>query len=293
MAGTTSPRQDPLAQFARDPLSGPAGLDADRGDPAKETVMLQRWIAVVLPLIGLSSSWAAEPADPSRVTVLVEDANPPWSRADGSGYANEVVVAAYKQIGVAAKVAVVPYARCKKAVIEGTGVACVTMTWLPEFEGLVRFASEPLTRVSSDVFENVGKPLPRPWPGACKLPPGLVVGVVHGYEYPPETMALAPGSAFAMADSDLINLNKLSRGRLDAAVIITNDLQPRHVKAIESNTQPKVRFAFNCGIETGFIGFSVKHPQGAWALGAYESGYQQIKHNGVLEKIDERWGRKH
>ena len=47
--------------------------------------------------------------------------------------------------------------------------AYVTMTWLPEFEGLVKFASRPLTQVNADIFENINQPLPKPEDGKCRL----------------------------------------------------------------------------------------------------------------------------
>jgi hypothetical protein len=53
------------------------------------------------------------------LTIMVEDAAAPWSRSDGTGYANDVVVAAFKEMGVEIQLRVVPYSRCKYLVLSG------------------------------------------------------------------------------------------------------------------------------------------------------------------------------
>ncbi len=227
---------------------------------------------------------------PRAVDVMVESDAPPWSKADGTGYANDIVVAAFREMGVKVNLQVVPYARCKAKVLSGAVPACFNMGWLPEFKGVLKFSSAPLVQVNADVFENISKPLPKPVNGKCRLPAGMVVGIAHGYEYPPETSALAAAHvAFDEAPSDENNLKKLASGRFDAAIIMTNDLQPKDSKPRATNTEKQVRFAFNCGIQTGAIGFSLKHPQGMEIYHLYEDGYKRIKHNGTLRDIRERW----
>src|SRR6185369_12478061 len=45
--------------------------------------------------------------------IAVEDDAGPWSQHDGTGFANDVVRAAFKATGVEVELLVVPYARCK------------------------------------------------------------------------------------------------------------------------------------------------------------------------------------
>ena len=240
--------------------------------------------ALALPVLAHRAS-----AD-ETIDIMVEDAAPPWSNADGTGYANDVVVAAFKEMGVKVKLLVVPYSRCKKMALSGDTPACFSMTWLPEFKDLIELSPEPLIKLNADVFENVEKPVPKSESGGCALPRGAVAGTVVEYEYPVETMALrAAGVEFETARSDLQSLKKLALRRIDAAIIITNDLEPTDRKAIESGTEKSVRFAFNCGIETGSIGFSLKHPRGSWAYETYESGRKRIEQNGVLKQIGTLW----
>jgi ABC-type amino acid transport substrate-binding protein len=185
---------------------------------------------------------------------------------------------------------VVPYARCKHAVLHGIVPACVSMSWVPEFAGRVELASAPLIVLNVDVFENASNPLPRPRDGRCSLPPGARAGVVRKYEYPAEAAAVVrQGAIVTETDSDYHSLKMLAAGRLDAAIVMTNDLEPRNQKVVEAGAQGKVRWAFGCGHQTGTIGFSLKHLQGRAARAAYEAGYERIRANGKLREIAARW----
>jgi len=113
---------------------------------------------------------------------------------------------------------------------------------------------------------------------------------VNEYEYPPETMALnLEGVKFFKTRSDTQSLQMLARSRLNAAIVITNDMQPRNQKARDAKIENKVQFAFNCGHETGSIGFSLKHEDGLWAYKTYEEGYSRIKKRGELKRIGAKW----
>lgn len=238
----------------------------------------------------LAAGSAVAQALPQTLTILVEDAADPWSKSDGTGYSNDVVVAAFKAIGIEARLKVVPYARCKHQVLNGDVVACFNMTWQPELEGKVRLAEQPIYRVNNDVFESLDAPLPKPADGQCSLPPGTLLGITRDYEYSPQVVALeTAGTTFESAQSDLQSLKKLAAHRIQAALVITNDLQDKMQRVVQAGTQKAVRFAFNCGTTTGTLGFSLAHPDGLRALHAYEEGYRQIQANGVLQQIHARW----
>lgn len=235
------------------------------------------------------SAVAAEESHETMI-IMVENAAAPWSEHDGTGYANDVVVASFKEMAVEVQLKVVPYARCKYMVLNGTSVACFNMSWLPEFEGKIKLASPPIYTVNNDVFEPIKAPLPKSRKGECTLPPGTVMGTVRGYEYSPQATALqSTGVVFEAVDSDMQNLKKLAARRLSAALIVTNDLEAKTQKAKQSGTENAVQFAFNCGVETSTIGFSLTHPDGLRALKMYEEGYRRIENNGVLKQIHKHW----
>ncbi|WP_212626254.1 transporter substrate-binding domain-containing protein [Pseudomonas sp. PP3] len=239
---------------------------------------------LLLALCTLSATASAE-----TLTISVEDAAPPWSIRDGTGFANDVVIAAFKEMSVSVQLNVMPYARCKYMALNGTTVACFNMSGVPEFEGKIRLASLPIYSASNDIFERIDDPLPKPPDGKCTLPPGSV-GISRAYEYSSEATALQSSNVvFESAASDVQNLEKLAAGRLKAALIITSQWQDRSEKARRSGTETAVRFSFNCGRTNVGIGFSLAHPDGLRALEMYDEGYRRIQANGVLEQIYHRW----
>ncbi|MFJ2689203.1 substrate-binding periplasmic protein [Pseudomonas sp. NPDC087336] len=224
------------------------------------------------------------------LTIMVEDAAAPWSKSDGTGYANDVVIAAFKEMAVAVQLKVVPYSRCKYMVLNGQVAACFNMSWQPEFEGKIKLAAQPIFKVSNDVFEHISAPLPKPPDGKCVLPPGTVVGITRDYEYSAQVTALqTSGVVFENSLSDLTSLQKLAARRFQAVLVMSNDLEARNQRAIQSGTEDLVRFAFNCGMLDSTIGFSLAHPDGLRALEIYDEGYRRIEANGALKDIHTRW----
>jgi hypothetical protein len=118
--------------------------------------------------------------------IYVENAADPFSRPDGTGYANDVVRAAFEAVGVRVNFKVVPYSRCKYMVLSGKTVACVSMSWDPSFAGKVKFADTPLINVTPVYYENRSRPLAAR--SEAELGKGIVVGTIRGYEYPKTVM---------------------------------------------------------------------------------------------------------
>lgn len=245
-------------------------------------------LACALQALAASSNVAE--AIHETLTIMVEDAAAPWSKSDGTGYANDVVVAAFKAMGVEARLRVVPYSRCKYMVLNGHVAACFNMSWQPGFEGKIKLAARPIFNVSNDVFEPVDSPLPKPPEGQCALPAGTVLGITRDYEYSDQVMALKnSGVVFENSLSDSTGLQKLAARRFQAALVMSNDVEARDQKARQSGTENTVRFAFNCGVVNSTIGFSVTHPDGLRALELYNEGYRRIEAQGVLNDIHRRW----
>jgi hypothetical protein len=116
------------------------------------------------------------------LVIAAEDDAAPWSATDGTGYANEVVIAAFKAVGVNVDLRVVPYARCKRMAMNGEVAGCLSMSPSSEFNGLIDLSTHPLFTCYAGYFYNVSRP-----PSVRRqedLRPKTVVGTVIGYEYP-------------------------------------------------------------------------------------------------------------
>lgn len=227
------------------------------------------------------------PAHGAPVRILVEDAASPWSNSAGDGYANDLVRAAFAAAGVAAELVVVPYARCKALVMKADAVACFSMSAAPELDQLVRFAAKPLFSVTPRFYFNVRQPLAAR--SVADLTAGTRVGIVHGYEYPPFLNQLAQrGIILESARSDVANLQKLAAGRLDAALVLTDEMRSEELIQRQAGVGD-VRFGFASAAMGSYIGFSARHRDGEVQRRLFNKGFQVISANGVRQAIEAKW----
>ena len=122
------------------------------------------------------------------------------------------------------------------------------------------------------------------------LPKGAIVGIVNEYEYPDAVYALRRnGITLQSAPDDATNLRLLARGRIDAAVVMTNELVAQNQKAVEAGVGANVRYAFRLGLENAHVGFSRKHPMGASARRSFNEGYKRILADGTVDALKRKW----
>jgi ABC-type amino acid transport substrate-binding protein len=234
------------------------------------------WLCVLLAL----------PCPASALTIMAEDAAQPFSGPDGTGYANDVVKAAFHAVGADLTIDVVPYARCKRAVETGGTAACFSMSWYPGVEKLVAFSKSPVFQVYADVYVNRSSSLKR----LADIRSRMVVGTINEYEYPASIDRLgAAGVVLQPASNDTANLKMLALGRIDAAVVMTNDLMSGGQKVAEAGAINDVRYAFRAGIQISYVGFSRKNPQGERARLEFDEGIRRIAANGTLAAIKHKW----
>lgn len=227
-------------------------------------------------------------AQPDHLRILVEDAAEPFSNPDGSGYANDIVRAAFAAVGVKAELVVVPYARCKALVLAGVEVACFSMSHEPGLEGTIQFAQQPLFSVTPVYFQNRRRLLPAR--REEELGRGAEIGVVNGYEYP-ESVAQARdrGATLVAARSDQINLKKLAAGRIDAALVMDSVLHSASRQLQQAGVADAVVATFSSSRLDSYIGFSTRHPRGELALAEFNRGYALIMAGGQQRKIADKW----
>jgi len=242
----------------------------------------------VVSLVVLLHPYSAA-AQNNSVIIAVEDEAAPWSRADGSGFANDVVIAAFKAVGIAVELKVVPYARCKRMAINGEVPACFSMSPSAEFSGLIELSSRPLFSVSSGYFYNVNKP-PRV-KRQERLSPKTVVGTVIGYEYPAAFEKLKQQGMVVVEESpsEDMNLRKLAAGRIDLALLNYNEMKPPDSLIQRAGVTGQVKTTFPAGIMNSYIGFSIRHSQGRWAREQFNKGFAAIMANGTLRRIRATW----
>ena len=113
-------------------------------------------------LLFILVSFFCEPAvgQDSPLLIAVEDDADPWSLKDGTGYANDVVTAAFKAVTIDVQLRVMPYARCKRMAVNGEVVACFSTSPSPELDGVIElflcqkdFAETVMNRWSRILFQ--------------------------------------------------------------------------------------------------------------------------------------------
>ncbi|MFA9218449.1 MAG: transporter substrate-binding domain-containing protein [Sphingomonadaceae bacterium] len=227
-------------------------------------------------------------AQAAPLRILVEDAAEPFSNGDGSGYANELVRAAFSAAGMAVELVVVPYARCKALVLAGTEAACFSMSHEPELQGAIQFSQQPLFSVTPVYFQNRQQPLQAL--REAELGAGVSIGIVNGYEYPESlSKARQRGAQLVVARSEQVNLKKLALGRIDAALVMDSDLHSARRVVQEAGVGDAVLATFSSSRQDSYIGFSRKHPHGAAALAAFNRGFAQISADGLPKRLASKW----
>jgi polar amino acid transport system substrate-binding protein len=223
--------------------------------------------------------------------LTVEDSAGPWSQKNGEGYANDVVKAAYKAVGITVKLHVTPYSRCKRLAIEGKTPACFSVSPEPGLEQFLVLSDSPIFKLTVDFYHHKKKPFTVA--GVSELPSGIVVGIVLGYEYPaPVTKLKERGIVLETAKDETSNLKKLSHGRIDLAIINNNEIKLRKSLLDSSGTADKVEFSFRGGELFSYIAFSKKNPLGEFARKKFNQGFKKIKANRTLISINTKWIRR-
>ena len=248
-----------------------------------------RGMATLMPVLALGlASLASLPAlAGSPIEIMVEDAAAPMSNPDGSGYANEVVLAAFAAVDAPVKLTVVPYARCKKYVLSGAVAACLSMADAPELAGKVRLSGLPLFYAYPRFYYHASRPVAAK--SLAELKPGLRVGIVNGYEYPAEVRQLTQrGIHLLEARSEETNLKKLAVGHIDLVVSMMDDFKDDDTLIARAGVQ-QVVFGFASAPQGSYIGFSSLHPQGEQARQLFNRGFAAIVLNGTRAALERKW----
>jgi polar amino acid transport system substrate-binding protein len=203
----------------------------------------------------------------------------PYSNHDGTGMANEIVLAAYKAVGIDVKLQVGPYNRLLKMVRNGEILGAFNVPKESSNEKEYIFGKTPLFTALSAYYYNVEEPLSAT--RKEELINGEKVGVVFDYGY---------GEFFSNNDrvtkikvrSDLLNLRKLAKGRIDATILY--DKTARKLIG-ENGLSGKIQKAFNSETAEIYVAFSKVFPKAQYYADKLDEGLAIIKATGTYKKI--------
>ncbi len=203
----------------------------------------------------------------------------PYSNQDGTGMANDIVLAAFKAVGIHVKFNVGPYNRLLKMVRDGDLLGAFNVPKERSNEKDYLFGKTPIFTALSAYYYNVERPLSATSKEGLKN--GEKIGVVFDYGY---------GDFFSGNDkivkipvrSDLLNLRKLEKGRIDATILY--DKTARKLLR-EEGLSNKIAKAFDSESGDIYVAFSKRFPDAQRYADKLDEGLAIIQASGELKRI--------
>lgn len=228
-------------------------------------------------------------AEPGALALGAEDDAAPWSYADGAGYVNDLVRAAFMAAGWKVSFEVLPYARCKALTLKGKLAGCFSASKTPDLAGALLYPKQPVFIARNVLFALADSPLSgcdaSAWPSALK------VGIVNGYEYTAAfEQAAKQGKLQLLTETaESSNLRLLALKSLDAALVTVDEVKRIEYVAAKGKVGSALKVVCDFGGEPAYVAFSPKHPQGRAAAAAFGQGYELLEKQGDIAKLQAQW----
>ncbi len=247
-----------------------------------------RRIGLALCLVLAGGGAAAQPAGP-RVTLAAEDDAAPWSYADGTGYANTLVRAAFEAAGWTVQIEVMTYARCKAQTLSGRWAGCLTMGDNEALRRELLYPRRPLFEAHNVLVAHADAPFSGC--GPAEWGRGLIVGFTNGYEYIDKVEALRESRQLSVdvASSEVGSLRKLADRRIDAALLTLDEVKRLEYVTRLARLPNSFKPICDYGGNPSYVAFSRRHPQGAAARDAFDRGMRLLQERGELARLQQQW----
>ena len=243
----------------------------------------------VLLIPGLGLAWARADAQPRTVVIGAEDDWYPYSaNAEGraQGITVDLVTAAFAAVDVQVRFDLLPYVRCMAQTQAGALVACFNTTRTALIENDYRWPARPMFEERFLIWARADAPAPRAGGLQVRDLEGQQVAVTRGYEY---------GTVFdsntrivrIVTGHDENNFRLLLRGR--ATYTLAPDINARLLFKRHPDLAGQFKVVGQLSAFGIYTAFSLKHPQAAEMLAAFNEGMRLIQANGVAKGIQERW----
>lgn len=234
----------------------------------------------------------AAAAETPTVTIGAEDDAAPWSYADGSGYVNDLVRAAFEVVHWRVKFRVLPYPRCKAMTEKGELDACFSASKTPETQVGLQFPDTPVFVARNVLFAPADSPLA----GCDSAAWGrmIEVGFVREYEYAQSVVDLQKSEKIrsVMTTSEVLLVRMLSLRRFDAAVITVDPVRRIELVARLAAVAPQFKAVCDFGGEPAYLAFSKKSATADAALAAFNQGMAILHKNGKIAQLQKQWSQR-
>lgn len=226
-------------------------------------------------------------ANAETITLVGEDNWYPYAALkDGkiSGFAVDVIEAAYAKVGIKVQFTSAPYSRCLMLARSGQALGCFDsvndVTLQPDFI----FHREPLFKAAIGIYATA-----KPQSGTLKASDlrGSKVGVTHEYTYGSE-IENDRKILREVAPSDLSNLRKLLLGRSEYSLVYTRVADHLQV-AYPGEFKGKIHQVGTAAEDKLFVSFSKVWPDANRYVRLLDEGLIRIRGDGTYSKLEQKW----
>lgn len=221
------------------------------------------------------------------ITLVSEDNWYPYAALkDGkiSGFAVDVIEAAYAKMHVQVKFISAPYSRCLMLAKTGRALGCFDslndLTLAPDY----LFHQQPLFKAAIGIYatnKNQSGSV-----NAADLR-GKTVGVTHEYTYG-DVIENDKKIVREVAPSDLSNLRKLIKGRSEFSLVYTRIVDYLQV-AYPDEFKGKIRQVGVAVEDNLFVSFSKIWPDSKRYANLLDQGLIAIRADGTYRKLEQKW----
>lgn len=214
-----------------------------------------------------------------EIVLGVEDSWAPYSKADGTGLSNRLVIEAYKAVDIDVTLKIAPYSRLLHEVANGRLLGLFNVTKEDSTEDIYHFGEEKLFLARTYYYHHKDKPLK-----ASKmrdLQNLERVGMIIGYEYGPFILQNENVTPVRVRSQDQL-IRMILRDRLDTAIMfeaIASDLLPT-IKGGE-----KIEKAFEGQHSNIHVAFSKTYPKHEEYARKLDEGLRILLRNGRWDEI--------
>jgi polar amino acid transport system substrate-binding protein len=217
----------------------------------------------------------------TKIIVAAEDDASPWSNKDGSGFANKLVIDAFKSQKIDVELLVLPYAQCKNHLKKKLVSACFTMSKDKETESFALFPKNYLIKPENVIIsKNVASgPVKK---CSCGLfQKGSLVLTTIGYEYSsPFSNMTSPDKGCLKNNpirSEILVLKMIEFDREKYAVVTIDEMKTLSYLRKGANVSNKVGVLCSMGSEPGYLAFNREDPNAPALIEKFDQGISFIK----------------
>ncbi|PIK14745.1 transporter substrate-binding domain-containing protein [Halobacteriovorax sp. JY17] len=211
-----------------------------------------------------------------EVNIGVENSWPPYADENGEGISSNIVIEAFKEVGVKVKLHIFPYTRIMEMTKRGELDGCYNVTRDKSTNTNFIFGKEPILRTTASYYQPVNTPYKK------ELIAGDKIALMRGYQYGDEFEKNKDSYIETRVNTQEQILKLLERNRVNVAILADGSAN-FHIKRLNlENVIKKGAVHFNLEV---FLAFSKESKNSKKLAALLDKGISKLKKKGVYEDL--------